>query len=360
MEYRCYYYHDLKDNSARFNMIMRCIEFSRMWMSVVIITLLTLLLSCSNNNTTMPQHETFKINEKADTVHSKIVSSTNISLVSKKKIYSKAIRTNETQEEVKSIPVLQKTEQTKYTDRTPPTYPGGEQALEYFLFQNNLYNTSKYPESIGGNVYLNLIIDSAGFVVDKRILRRVGIGIDDEALRLAQLLKFSPAKDSLGNAVQSVFILKVNFRKYEREISITDVAIHIPCEPGFTYSKRTKMKICDAIFIKKPAFPHGKSAMRKYFNSSILYPVGKIVQGIEGTVKIQVAISSDGQINEIRIYKSLDERLDEIAVSLLCRVERWKPAICKKKPVDGFMNLKIKFRLPKDINTLLEDKRYTY
>jgi len=102
------------------------------------------------------------------------------------------------------------------------SYPGGESELAIFLEKNNLYNTTKYNESIDGTVTLKLLIDSNGQVVSTNVLRRVGLGIDDEAIRLAGLLKFIPAKDSAGKKISSDYILKVIFKKPYYPVVIID------------------------------------------------------------------------------------------------------------------------------------------
>ena len=102
------------------------------------------------------------------------------------------------------------------------SYPGGESELAIFLEKNNLYNTTKYNESIDGTVTLKLLIDSNGRVVSTNVLRRVGLGIDDEAIRLAGLLKFIPAKDSAGKKISSDYILKVIFKKPYYPVVIID------------------------------------------------------------------------------------------------------------------------------------------
>ena len=102
------------------------------------------------------------------------------------------------------------------------SYPGGESELAIFLEKNNLYNTTKYNESIDGTETLKLLIDSNGRVVSTNVLRRVGLGIDDEAIRLAGLLKFIPAKDSAGKKISSDYILKVIFKKPYYPVVIID------------------------------------------------------------------------------------------------------------------------------------------
>jgi hypothetical protein len=120
-----------------------------------------------------------------------------------------------------------------YHTPEPVSYQGGEFALKQFLETNNSYNSIKYYESIEGIVYLKLLVDKTGEAIEKKILRGIGLGIDEEALRLSSLLKFNPAKDSTGKAIRSDFILKIKFEKHPYPIVIIDsVSVKVNEPPG--------------------------------------------------------------------------------------------------------------------------------
>lgn len=91
------------------------------------------------------------------------------------------------------------------------SYPGGETALQDFLFSHNIFNSSQAENSIEGIVVLRLSIDPFGYVSGKNILRGIGGEIDEEALRLTGLISFNPATDSLGQGISSEYILRIKF-----------------------------------------------------------------------------------------------------------------------------------------------------
>jgi len=74
----------------------------------------------------------------------------------------------------------------------------------------------RYPElakkaGVEGRVYLQFVVDENGDVVDPFVMKGIGAGCDEEALRVARLLKFRPGMQR-GEAVKVRFNLPINFR----------------------------------------------------------------------------------------------------------------------------------------------------
>jgi protein TonB len=74
----------------------------------------------------------------------------------------------------------------------------------------------KYPEmakraNVEGKVFLQFIVDEQGNVVDPVVLRGIGAGCDEEALRAIREAKFKPGMQR-GTPVQVKFNLAVTFR----------------------------------------------------------------------------------------------------------------------------------------------------
>jgi len=75
----------------------------------------------------------------------------------------------------------------------------------------------KYPENaakkgIEGTVSVRFIVDKQGNVKDPEILRGVGGGLDEEALRVVKLAEFNPGKDKDGNPVRVQYSLPIRFQ----------------------------------------------------------------------------------------------------------------------------------------------------
>jgi protein TonB len=92
-----------------------------------------------------------------------------------------------------------------------PTFPGGDEARIRFL-QNNI----KYPQmaresSIQGTVYVTFVVERDGSVTDVRVLRGIGGGCDEEAIRVIKAMpKWVPGKQR-GKPVRVQFNMPIKF-----------------------------------------------------------------------------------------------------------------------------------------------------
>ncbi len=217
------------------------------------------------------------------------------------------------------------------------SYPGGEVALQQFLFNNNIFNSSKSEYSIEGIVVLRLSIDSDGYVNNKNIVRSIGGDIDEEALRLAGLLVFNPATDSIGQAINSEYFLKVYFYWRMKEVVIRDIAISVEIDE---FEK--------LYYRNGPAsFPGGKRKMKQYFKENIVYPESINEEKIEGKVKLLICLNYYGYISVVQVINSSDHRLNEEAIKLVKSVKRWKTEIRNDKPdFNSFLIADVKFKKP--------------
>jgi periplasmic protein TonB len=74
-----------------------------------------------------------------------------------------------------------------------PEYPGGEEALFKFLSQNISYPLDARDSGAQGTVYLSFIVEKDGSVSNVKVLRGIGFGCDEEAVRVISLMpKWSP------------------------------------------------------------------------------------------------------------------------------------------------------------------------
>jgi protein TonB len=94
---------------------------------------------------------------------------------------------------------------------TMPSFPGGDEALFKFLGKNIDYPQMAADAGITGMVYVTFVIEKDGSVADARILKGIGGGCDEEALRVVkQMPKWSPGKQR-GKSVKVQYNLPVRF-----------------------------------------------------------------------------------------------------------------------------------------------------
>jgi protein TonB len=92
-----------------------------------------------------------------------------------------------------------------------PEFPGGESALYKFLAENIKYPQMAKESGIQGRVFVTFVVEKNGSVTDVRVLRGIGGGCDEEAIRVVQNMpKWTPGKQR-GKAVRVQYNLPVKF-----------------------------------------------------------------------------------------------------------------------------------------------------
>lgn len=76
-----------------------------------------------------------------------------------------------------------------------PTFPGGAPAYRRFLQQNVRYPDAARANNVSGEVFISFVIDEMGRLLDAEVIKGVGYGLDEEALRLVRLMPWwTPAR----------------------------------------------------------------------------------------------------------------------------------------------------------------------
>lgn len=92
-----------------------------------------------------------------------------------------------------------------------PSYPGGDEAMFKYLSKNINYPQIAADAGITGRVYITFVIEKDGNVTDVKVLKGIGGGCDEEAIRVVkQMPKWIPGKQR-GKSVKVQFNLPVNF-----------------------------------------------------------------------------------------------------------------------------------------------------
>ena len=93
-----------------------------------------------------------------------------------------------------------------------PTFPGGEAALHGYLQKNIKYPPVARENGISGTVYVNFVVTETGKIKDIKILRGIGGGCDEEAVRVIKAMPtWKPGKQR-GKPVKVSFNCPINFK----------------------------------------------------------------------------------------------------------------------------------------------------
>ena len=92
-----------------------------------------------------------------------------------------------------------------------PEFPGGMEALYKYLAQNIKYPQLARDNGITGKVYVTFVVERDGSIANPKVLRDIGGGCGQEAIRVVKSMpKWTPGKQR-GKAVRVQFNLPVNF-----------------------------------------------------------------------------------------------------------------------------------------------------
>ncbi|RLD38720.1 MAG: energy transducer TonB [Bacteroidetes bacterium] len=92
-----------------------------------------------------------------------------------------------------------------------PEFPGGEAAMYKFIGKNIEYPRMAKESGISGRVYVTFVVERDGSVTDVKILRGIGGGCDEEAVRVIKKMpRWSPGKQR-GKPVRVQYRMPIKF-----------------------------------------------------------------------------------------------------------------------------------------------------
>ena len=92
-----------------------------------------------------------------------------------------------------------------------PKFPGGMEKLQHFLQKSISYPIAAIDNEIQGIVNMNFIVRTDGTITDIKTDKKLGFGIEEEAIRVLKLAKnWFPAIQN-GKAVSVAYSIPINF-----------------------------------------------------------------------------------------------------------------------------------------------------
>lgn len=93
-----------------------------------------------------------------------------------------------------------------------PSFPGGDGERIKYLRDNINYPKPAAETGIQGTVYVQFIVNSKGNITDAKILRGIGGGCDEEALRVVNAMpQWHPGKQN-GKPARVLYNMAINFK----------------------------------------------------------------------------------------------------------------------------------------------------
>lgn len=215
-----------------------------------------------------------------------------------------------------------------------------------YIYKNIKYPAQAKEKGIDGQVVISFVVERNGDIVDARVLRGPGSGLNEEALRVVNTMNNMPEKWTPGKQrgkpvrVQYNIPIKYKLEKNKDETDLYKTVDEMPRFPG-----------CESIVgsikeIKKCA----DNKMLQYLFSHLKYPEEAYKKGLEGTVIISFNVNTDGSISDSHILKDVAGGLGTEALRVINAMnslpDKWIPGKIKGKPVNVQYSVPIKFKLP--------------
>lgn len=100
----------------------------------------------------------------------------------------------------------------KYYVYCPAEYPGGTDSLTKHIERNIRYPEAAREAGVQGRVRVKFFINEEGCATDAVVVRSIGAGCDEEAVRVAiTICNWQPATFN-GKPVKSLYYLPISFR----------------------------------------------------------------------------------------------------------------------------------------------------
>ena len=229
-----------------------------------------------------------------------------------------------------------------------PQFPGGEKALMEYIGKNIVYPVEAKEKEIQGRVFINFVIEKDGSVSNVKVLRGIGGGCDEEAVRaVSSLPKWKPGIQK-GKPVRVSYQIPILFKldnaqkaqdqdpKKEKQI-VGEVEKMVPYGPD----KNGVYQIVEEM----PKFPGGENALMDYVAKNVVYPKEAQEKGISGRVFVGFIVEKDGSVSEVKVLRGIGGGCDEESIRVVKAMPKWKPGKQDGKPVRVSYQLPIFFKL---------------
>ncbi|WP_194778119.1 M56 family metallopeptidase [Pararhodonellum marinum] len=204
-----------------------------------------------------------------------------------------------------------------------PNPPGGMEGWNAFIKENLRYPEKAKEMGIEGTVYLTFVVEKSGEIGDLGVLRGIGGGADEEAMRVVQSSpKWTPGSQR-GRDVAVRIRLPVRFQ--------------LPQKENTTEKFAEWMQIADRASGQIQPTPEFFDHLRK----SLKYPQEAREKIETGTVLVQLDLGKDGKIENYQIVSGVSKILDQEVLDKLANAPNWN-APKGNKPVSDLLAVTFK------------------
>ena len=221
---------------------------------------------------------------------------------------------------------------------------GGMEAWNSFLANNLIITPEARELGADGAVHVDFIVDRDGNIHSPTIRKSLGMGLDDEALRVLSLPsapKWIPGENN-GEKVNTQVTVPIKF-------TCEQVAGRKPLLPSSQATEMIQVNHEEAeVFDLAETMPiprGGVEDWNHYLSKNLRYPQTARDAGIEGTVYVAFTVNKDGEIVDPAILRGIGGGADEEAIRVIQGAPHWIPGEQRGEKVNVRMRIPIRFKL---------------
>ncbi|QNH62033.1 TonB family protein [Hymenobacter sediminicola] len=200
-----------------------------------------------------------------------------------------------------------------------PQYPGGMEAMQKYLRENLRYPTQARTDQVEGKVFVSFVIPADGKPTNTKILKGIGAGCDEEALRLIKNMPaWAPGKQN-GRVVMVSYTVPITFR-------LTTSSDLMPL-PGATDAP-TPPAVEDKIYTyveQMPTLGGSVSGVSQALQAALQLPAEVREGRTEGQVYVNFVVRPDGRVSDEKVVRGLSDACNAAALAAVRALPRFEP-----------------------------------
>lgn len=210
------------------------------------------------------------------------------------------------------------------------TPKAGQELTEDFIQQNLIYPESDFQAGNKGKVVVAFHLDEKGRGSEYHVTETFSEAANDNALDMVKKILWNPAnKDMLPIESDMEYTVEYNAKSYKRSWKKHErVPIPLKLESDDSYQVFETRQLEE---LAKPYFANG-SNMAQYILDNLKYPESAKMAEVNGTVRLNFVVETNGNVSNITIDKSVGAGCDNEAIRLL-QDTHWIPAVKNGKYV---------------------------
>ncbi|MBP1630615.1 MAG: TonB family protein [Bacteroidetes bacterium] len=190
-----------------------------------------------------------------------------------------------------------------------PSFSGGDAALFDFIKNNLSYPRLALENKVEGKVYLRFYVEVDGSITDIKVMRGIGYGCDEEAVRIVKLMpNWIPYEQFCGKD-----------KGVKRQL-LTMPILFKPTEKDLLFDSDTTIY---TVVDMQASFVGGKDSLDVFLAQNIKY-INEC--DVRGKIVASFIVEKDGSISNIKLIRDIGCGLGEEYLRVLRLMPKWKPA----------------------------------